>query len=99
DGTVFDTSVQKTAIDNDIYNSSRTYEPMALVYSSTWSDIKIDNSTSYVDGFKAGLSLMWWSGQKATVIFASKHGYSSTSTSAIPAYSPLVFELELVPKE
>ena len=99
DGTVFDTSVQKTAIDNDIYNSSRTYEPMALVYSSTWSDIKIDNSTSYVDGFKAGVSLMWWKGQKATVIFTSGHGYGTSSQTSIPAYCPLVFELELVQKQ
>lgn len=99
DGTVFDTSVKQTAVDNDIYNASGSYTPLSLAYSTTWSDIKVNNSTSFVDGFKAGLSLMWWSGQKATVIFASKHGYSSTSKSAIPAYSPLVFELELVPKE
>ena len=100
DGTVFDTSVKNTAIDNGIYKSSSSYEPMSIVYSSTWSDITINNSTSYVDGFKAGVSLMWWCGQKATVIFTSSHGYSSTgSGDAIPAYCPLVFDLELVPKE
>lgn len=100
DGTVFDTSVMNTAIANDIYNASRSYEPLALAYSTTWSDIKINNSTTYVDGFKAGISLMWWSGQKATVIFTSSHGYgSSSSGTAIPSYCPLVFDLELLPKE
>ena len=99
DGTVFDTSDKITAINNGIYNASGSYTPLSLAFSSTWSDIKVNNSTSFVDGFKAGISLMWWSGQKATVIFASKHGYSSTSKTAIPAYSPLVFDLELVPKE
>lgn len=100
DGTVFDTSVKNTAIQNEIYNDSRTYEPMKLVYYSKWSDILIDNSSSYVDGFKAGVSLMWWSGQKATVIFTSSHGYSSSGNSdAIPAYCPLAFDLELVPKQ
>lgn len=97
-GTVFDTSVQKTAIDNDIYDASSSYVPLSVAFADNWSDISI-NGTSFVDGFKAGVSLMWWSGQKATVIFTSSHGYSSTSKPAIPAYSPLVFELELVPKE
>ncbi len=99
DGTVFDTSVRETAIYNDIYDSARTYQPLALTFSSTWSDIKIDNSTSYVDGFKAGVSLMWWKGQKATVIFTSGHGYGTSSKDAIPAYCPLLFQLELVGKE
>lgn len=99
DGTVFDTSVQKTAVDNDIYDSSRTYAPMSLAFSSTWSDIKIDNSTTFIDGFKAGISLMWWKGQKATVIFTSGHGYGTSSKDAIPAYCPLLFQLELVGKE
>lgn len=96
DGTVFDTTVQKTAIDNDIYDSSRTYQPMTLILTSSWSDIQINDSSSFIDGFKAGISLMWWKGQKATVIFTSDHGYGTTSKDAIPAYTPLVFELELV---
>lgn len=98
-GTVFDTSVKKTAIDNDIYNASGSYLPLSVTFSNTWSETSIDNSTSFVDGFKAGVSLMWWAGQKATIIFTSNHGYAGNSKPAIPAYSPLVFELELVPKE
>lgn len=100
DGTVFDTSVKRIAIDNDIYNESGSYTPLPVVFSSAWDGTAISGSTSFVDGFKAGVSLMWWSGQKATVIFTSTHGYGATNKSAaIPSYCPLVFELELVPKE
>ena len=57
--------------------------------------MSVGGSTSYIDGFKAGLFLMHWKGQKATVIFSSKHGYSSSgSGTSIPPYEPLIFELE-----
>lgn len=95
-GNVFDTSVKKTAIDNDIYSASRTYSPLSVTFNDDWENTSIDGSTSFVDGFKAGVSLMWWKGQKATVIFTSGHGYSSTVKDGIPAYSPLVYELELI---
>ena len=99
DGTIFDTTDEKTAIDNDVWSSSRTYASESISYSSTWSDITV-NSSSYIDGFKAALSMMWWAGQKATVIFTSSHGYSASgSGSAIPGYCPLVFDLELVQGE
>jgi FKBP-type peptidyl-prolyl cis-trans isomerase FklB len=100
DGTVFDTSIKKTAIDNDVYNEEGSYSPLSVTYASSWDSILINGSTSFVDGFRAGVSLMWWPGQKATVIFTSAHGYGSTNkSSAIPAYCPMIFELELVPNE
>lgn len=99
DGQIFDTTDEKTAIDNDVWSSSRTYAAESVVFSSTWSDITV-NSSSYIDGFKAGLFMMSWVGQKATVIFTSSHGYSASgSGGAIPGYCPLVFELELVKGE
>lgn len=95
DGTIFDTSIETVAIDNDVWSSSRTYGSESIAYAAVWSDIKV-NSSSYIDGFKAALSMMWWAGQKATVIFTSTHGYGTTgSGNAIPAYCPLVFDLEL----
>ena len=97
DGQVFDTNVEKTAVDYDIYNPSSSYTPATLEFSSTWSSISMNSSSSLIEGFKAGLSMMWWAGQKATVIFTSSHGYSATGQgNAIPGYCPLVFELELV---
>lgn len=100
DGQVFDTTVEKTAIDFDIYNSSNSYTPGNVGFSATWSDITLNSSSSLIEGFKAGLSMMWWAGQKATVIFTSSHGYSATgSGNAIPGYCPILFELELVEGE
>ena len=96
DGFVFDTSVEKTAIDNDIWSSSRTYGSLPVVFSSTWSDITVDGD-SYIDGFKAALYMMKYPGQKATVMFTSKHGYTSTGTgNAIPGYCTLIFDIELL---
>ena len=100
DGQVFDTTIEKTAVDFDIYNSSSSYTPASVGFSATWSDITLNSSSSLIEGFKAGLSMMWWAGQKATVIFTSSHGYSATgSGNAIPGYCPILFELELVEGE
>lgn len=97
DGTVFDTSVEKTAKDAGIYSSSRTYETQKVTLAESYSDITMGDSSSLINGFKGGLSLMHWKGQKAIVLFTSKHGYSSSgSGSAIPGYAPIWFELEIV---
>ena len=96
---IFDTSIKKVAIDNDIYSDSRTYSPLSVLFSSDWSSTTINNSTSYVDGFKAGVSLMRWAGQQATIIFSSAHGYSSTGSGAIPSYCPLIFDIVLMKEE
>lgn len=99
DGKIFDTTIMKTAVDNDVYNASSSYKPLSVSFNSDWSETSINGSTSYVDGFKAGVSLMWWPGQKATVIFTSGHGYGTSSKGLIPAYCPLVFQLELIDKQ
>lgn len=99
DGTVFDTSVMKTAVDNDIYNPSGSYSPLSVSFYSDWSSTTVSNSTNFVDGFKAAVSMMWWGGQKATVIFTSGRGYGANGKGSIPGYCPLVFEIELLPKE
>ena len=97
DGQVFDTSIEKVARDAGIYSSSRTYEPLSVTCSSTWSDIQMDGSSSLINGFKGGLYLMQYDGQKATVIFTSSHGYqTSGSGDPIPAWCPLRFDLEFV---
>lgn len=97
DGVVFDTSLERVAIDNDIYSSSKTYGPLSVVFYENWSDTKINSSSEYIDAFKAAVHKLGWEGQEATVIFTSAHGYSSTgSGNSIPAYCPLVFNLQLV---
>lgn len=97
DGTIFDTTLEKVAKDAGIYSSQRTYEPQSVTFSEKYSDISMGGSSSLVAGFKGGLSLMKWKGQKATVLFTSKHGYAASgSGSAIPGYAPLIFELEIL---
>ena len=97
DGTVFDTSIEKIAKDAGIYSASRTYEPQSVTLAESYSDITMGNSSSLISGFKGGLSLMKWKGQKATVLFTSKHGYTSSgSGNTIPGFATLIFELEIV---
>lgn len=61
----------------------------------TGTGTKTVGTTQYITGFEEGLSLMKV-GEKATVIFPSALGYGATGSSSIPAYAPLVFDLEIV---
>ena len=96
-GQVFDTTVEKVAKDAGIYDSSKTYAPVSITFASEWDSVSMGESTSLINGFKGGLFLMQYPGEKAVVLFTSSHGYSSSgSGSTIPGWSPLIFELELV---
>lgn len=96
DGQIFDTTIEKVARDAGIYSADKTYGPVSITYASTYSSITM-GSSSLISGFQGGLYLMKYDGQKATVIFTSGHGYgSSGSGDAIPAWTPLRFDLELV---
>lgn len=99
DGQVFDTTIKDTAIVHNIYDKSRTYEPVSITMSANWSEITMSGSSSLINGFKGALFLMHVD-EKATVAFGSSYGYSSSgSGSRIPAYAPLCFDLEIVPGE
>ena len=95
DGQVFDTTNEIIAKDAGIYTSGKEYTTQSVYLSSNYSEITLGGN-SLIGGFAGGLSLMHWKGQKATVLFTSQHGYSSSgSGSTIPGYAPLVFELEI----
>ena len=96
-GLVFDTTDERTAKDNGIYSSSRTYEPVSISWGETYSDIKMGGS-SIIGGF--GLTLWQMRAfEKGVGIFYSPLGYSySGSGSSIPGYAPLIFEIEVVKK-
>lgn len=97
DGSVFDTTLEKVAKDAGIYNSANTYESVSMTYTTNYENVVMGSSSSLINGFKGGVSQMKWKGQKATVIFTSKHGYSSSgSGNTIPAFAPLIFELEIL---
>ena len=106
DGAVFDTSIADTAKYYGIYSASRTYGPCAVKWYSTdgtYTDITMktagsDSYGSVVNGFAFALSQMH-AFESGTTVFIANWGYGTKSSGdAIPAYSPLRFDLEVVAK-
>ena len=96
-GLVFDTTDERTAKDNGIYSSSKTYEPVSVKWAENYEDITLSGST-VVPGFALTLWQMK-AFEKGVGIFYSTLGYSySGSGKAIPGYAPLIFEIEIVEK-
>lgn len=98
-GLVFDTTLEKVAKDNDIYSASKTYEPTPIKWAEKYEDLTMGSSNSSVI---SGFALTLWqmrAMEKGVGVFYSPLGYSyNGSGSSIPAYSPLVFEIEIVAK-
>ena len=106
DGSVFDTSIADTAKFYGIYSASRTYGPCSIDWYNTdesYKDITMttagaSSASSVISGFSFGLDQMH-PHEKGTAVFLSNWGYgASGSGSAIPAYSPLRFDFEVVDK-
>ena len=100
-GQVFDTTIEDVAKDNKIYSESKTYQPVQI----NWSDAETNNysgitmgtdESTLIDGFSMTLWQMRPM-EKGIGVFYSLIGYTSTgSGTTIPAYSPLIFEIEIV---
>jgi len=84
DNTVFDTSLEQVARNNNLFDESRNYEPFALVL----------GVSGVISGWEGALSRMK-EGEKATALIPSIYGYGDRATGPIPANSVLVFELDL----
>lgn len=96
-GQVFDTTIKDTAKVWGIYNSSRSYGPVAINWGENMEDIQMDGS-DVITGFKKTLWQMR-SMEKGIGMFNSGMGYDTTGQGdMIPGYSPLIFEIELVPE-
>lgn len=100
DGMVFDTSIADTAKVYGLYSSSGTYGPVVVKWNKDASSITMGtDNNSVITGFAYLLSKMG-PYEKAIGMFTSDLGYSSGgSGNAIPGYSPLLFEVEVVDKE
>ena len=89
---------QDTAIVHNIYSASKTYAPQSVKWSANAEGISMGGSSSLIKGFYETL----WDmrpHEKGVSYFISELGYSySGSGNAIPAYSPLCFEIEIVDK-
>lgn len=94
-GKVFDTTIEKTGKDAGLKKTS--YAPVKITWATEYDDITMgSDGTSVVDGFAY---LLWQmkAYEKGHAIFWSKLGYKySGSGNSIPAWSPLIFEVELV---
>lgn len=98
-GKVFDTTNERLAKDSGIWSSSRTYEPVEINWGEEYTDITMGSGSSSVIG---GFALTLWqmrAFEKGIGVFTSEYGYGfSGSGKSIPAYSPLIFEIEIVSK-
>lgn len=98
-GLVFDTNIERVAKDNNLYSSSKTYEPMQINWGEKYEDITMSSSKNSIIG---GFGLTLWqmrAMEKGVGVFYSPYGYGvSGSGSSIPGYAPLIFEIELVEK-
>ena len=98
-GLVFDTNIGRVAKDNYLYSSTKTYSPVLINCSNTEADITMGtDANDIIVGFAKTIMQMK-SMEKGVGVFFSDYGYGySGSGSSIPAYSPLIFEIELVAK-
>ena len=97
-GKVFDTTIENVAKDAGIYHTSRSYGPVQITRSATYTNIALGGSSDLCSGFQAAIYMMHPM-EKAVTAFYSLLGYGvSGSGQVIPPYTPLVFELELVEK-
>ena len=98
-GLVFDTNIERVAKDNNLYSSSKTYEPMLINWGEKYEDLTMTSSkSSMISGFAMTLWQMR-AMEKGVGVFYSNYGYgNSGSGSSIPGYAPLIFEIELVAK-
>lgn len=98
-GQVFDTTDEKTAKDNNIYSSSKTYAKTSATWSKDSTAVQL-NSNSTITGFSSTICRMKYYGAKGIGVFYSALGYgTSGSGSIIPAYAPLVFEVNIEVEE
>lgn len=104
-GHLFDTNIKRLAQDTYLedFQKTRNYSPAAVTWAEKYSDIKLSGNT-VIEGFSRILKNMH-PGEKAVGVFWSQMGYSAQGSDAgdgenysIPPFSPLVFEIELVPK-
>ena len=105
-GLVFDTTSERIAKDNNLYDPEKDYAPVRITMNEDHSEITMgDDESEVIPGFSMTLSHLQYSPSddtwkdSAKGIFISALGYSySGSGAAIPAYAPLIFEIEIVDK-
>lgn len=85
DGRLFDTSVEAEAKSAGMYNAQRDYSPLEFTL----------GRGQMIKGFEAAAARMQ-EGEKGVVVIPSALAYGARQRGEIPAFSTLVFELEVV---
>ncbi len=85
DGSVFDTSVESVARENDLYVEGRNYAPFSFVL----------GGGTVITGWEYGFRRLR-PGSKAVLIIPSPRGYRATESSTIPANSILRFDVDFL---
>ncbi len=83
DGRVFDTNIPEIAKSSGIYDERRPYQPADLAFGEI------------IKGMEEGLTMMN-AGSKGTMIIPSSIGYGDRNGGPIPAYSTLIFDVEVI---
>jgi len=92
-GQVFDTTIADTAKVWNLYDPKKTYKSVEVTLSENVNEITMDESSNLILGFQAGCAMLH-KGMKGRVAFYSSYGYTYSGTgSAVPPFSPLVFDL------
>jgi FKBP-type peptidyl-prolyl cis-trans isomerase FkpA len=84
-GKVFDTSLKDVAQKEKTYDAMRPYAPIRIAV----------GAGAVIPGWDEGLQLLN-KGAKATLVIPSKLAYGEQGLGPVPAYAPIVFEVELV---
>ena len=96
DGWVFDTNIADTAKKYGIYDPENDYNALEFKWNDDLETMEKDNSM--VRGFCMALKEMNY-GDIAFTMFGSKYGYDYRGKSPIGPYQPLIFWLEVEPKQ
>ena len=96
-GKVFDTNISDTAKVWDIFSTSSSYTPSAVIWNADSTAITLGGN-KVISGFSRTLWRMH-PYESGIGLFTSDYGYgTSGSGDAIRAYTPLVFEIDIVDK-
>jgi FKBP-type peptidyl-prolyl cis-trans isomerase len=85
DGTIFDTSLENVAKEHDLWNPQRQYIPLEF-------PVGLGQVIPGMDNALVDMRV----GTKATLIIPSNMAYGARATASIPAFSTLIFDIEIV---
>lgn len=96
DGWVFDTNIADSAKKYGIFDKTKEYSALSVLYGESLDQMVEDNSL--VEGFCKAIQQMSY-GDKGFTMFNSDMGYGAEGSNGIGPYQPLIFWLYIEPEE